>query len=221
MNISSYFILYMMYSCIGWILEVIDSFIEHKKFVNRGFLIGPYCPIYGKGALLVTFLLQDYLDKPIGLFVLSMVICAIIEYIGSYILEKLFNTSWWDYSHKKFNINGRICLSTMLIFGVGCTIVMYITNPFFIKILSISNNILNILALILAIIYITDFIISFRIIWKFKKISDNSKKDSTIKVTEYVREEIIKKKNILYKRLINAFPNLKVLKDKKEQLWKK
>ncbi len=215
MNISFYFVLFMMYSFIGWLVEVINLFIVKRKFVNRGFLIGPYCPIYGVGSLLVILLLKDYIDRPLGLFVLSIVICSIIEYGGSFLLEKIFNTSWWDYSNKKFNINGRICLETMIPFGVGCLFIMYILNPFLSNIINgIPSNILNILAIILFIVYIIDNNISFKIIWKFKKFSQNAKIDSTEIVTEYVKEEILKKKKILYTRLIKAFPKLKVLRKK-------
>lgn len=213
MNLSLYFILFLIYSLLGWIFEVTLSLIIKKKFINRGFLIGPYCPIYGIGSLFVIFLLNNYLDRPFGLFVLSMVICSIVEYTGSFLLEKLFKTSWWDYSSKKFNINGRICLETMIPFGLGCLLIMYIINPFLLKTLNlISTFILNIIAVILFIFFVIDFIISFRIILNFKKISDDAKKDNTEKVTEYVKNELLKRRKILYRRLINAFPNLKVLK---------
>lgn len=213
MNFSLYVLLFIIYSFIGWSYEVILTLIKKKKFVNRGFLIGPYCPIYGVGVLFVTTLLNDYLDKPLGLFILSVVICSLVEYIGSFLLEKIFKTSWWDYSSQRFNINGRICLETMIPFGLGCLLIMYIVNPFFIKILNlIPELILNILAIILVIGLLIDFIISFKIIWKFKKISDDAKKDNTEKVTEYVKNEILKRKKKLYTRLINAFPNFKILK---------
>lgn len=213
MNFSLYVLLFIIYSFIGWSYEVILTLIKKKKFVNRGFLIGPYCPIYGVGVLFVTTLLNDYLDKPLGLFILSVVICSLVEYIGSFLLEKIFKTSWWDYSSQRFNINGRICLETMIPFGLSCLLIMYIVNPFFIKILNlIPELILNILAIILVIGLLIDFIISFKIIWKFKKISDDAKKDNTEKVTEYVKNEILKRKKKLYTRLINAFPNLKILK---------
>lgn len=209
---SLYIVLFLIYSIIGWLMEVIFALIEEKKFINRGFLIGPYCPIYGTGVLLVTFLLDDYLDKPLGLFILSIVICSLVEYIVSFLLEKIFNTSWWDYSDKKFNINGRICLETMIPFGLGCLLIMYVVNPFFVDILSkIPDYIINIIAIFFIVIFITDVIISIRIIFKFKKISDDHKTDSTEKVTEYVKNEILRRKKILYTRLINAFPNLKLV----------
>lgn len=218
MLFCKYFILYILYSIIGWIMEVIDTYFHEKKFVNRGFLIGPYCPIYGKGALLVIWLLKGYIDRPIGLFIMSIVICSIIEYFGSVILEKVFNTRWWDYSNKKFNINGRICLETMIPFGIGCTLMMYIINPFFTKIISIiPKNVLIIATFILLTIYIIDVIISFKIIWKFKDITKNARKDNTEKVTEYVKEKILNTNKILYTRLIHAFPKLTILKKIKQK----
>lgn len=213
MSLSLYFLLFLIYSFIGWFYEVLLTLVKKKKFINRGFLIGPYCPIYGVGSLFVIFLLNDYLDKPFGLFILSMVICSIVEYTGSFLLEKIFKTSWWDYSSQKFNINGRICLETMIPFGLGCMLIMYIVNPFFVSILiKIPKVVANIIAVILLILFIIDFTVSFQIIWKFKKISDDAKKDNTEKVTEYVKKEILNRKKVLYTRLINAFPNLKVLK---------
>lgn len=211
------FILFMIYSILGWIMEVSLKLITDKKFINRGFFIGPYCPIYGTGALLVIYLLSKYLDEPVTLFFMSIVICSFVEYLTSFVLEKLFHTSWWDYSDQKFNINGRICLETMIPFGIGCILVMYLVNPFINNILNIIPiNILNIIALIVGIIFITDVIISLIIIIKFSKISDNAKVDSTEKVTEYVKNMILKKGKTLYTRFINAFPNMKIFKVKRK-----
>ena len=120
----------MLYSFFGWLLEVIVTFIKSKKIVNRGFLIGPYCPIYGKGALLIVLLLKKYENDIIALFVMAVVVCSIIEYITSYVLEKLFNTRWWDYSNIKFNINGRVCLQNLVAFGIFGVLLLKYVNPF-------------------------------------------------------------------------------------------
>ena len=122
----TYFLLFIIYSIIGWILEIIFAFINLKKFVNRGFLIGPYCPIYGAGCLLLTILLSKYAEDTIVLFALSIIICSILEYLTSWIMEKIFKLRWWDYSDMKFNINGRICLETMIPFGIIGSRVFYL-----------------------------------------------------------------------------------------------
>ena len=159
-DIRIYFLLFMTYSIAGWLMEVICKLIQYKRFINRGFLIGPYCPIYGYGALLITFLLRKYVDDPIVLFVMSVLICGILEYITSYIMEKLFKARWWDYSKRKFNLNGRICLGTIIPFGILGLLIMYIFNPFILeKLENLPEIVLNILSISLFVVYIVDNII--------------------------------------------------------------
>ena len=161
-DVALYFVLFMMYSFMGWLMEVIVTFVKEHKFVNRGFLIGPYCPIYGYGCLLIILLLKRYENDVVVLFLMSIVICSILEYVTSFVMEKLFHARWWDYSDKKFNINGRICLETMIPFGLLGSFIMYIVNPFYTNILSFFPSlVLEIIAIILFLIYIVDNIISF------------------------------------------------------------
>ena len=95
-NISYIFIQFIIYSVIGYISEVIYCSFLQKKLVNRGFLFGPLCPIYGFGAVLTIYTLKEYLDDPIIVFVMGMLITSILEYFTSYIFEKIFNNKWWD-----------------------------------------------------------------------------------------------------------------------------
>ena len=133
LQIKLYFLLFIIYSILGWIMEVINAIFTLKRFVNRGFLIGPYCPIYGCGAVLITVLLGRFKSNPIIFFIMSILLCGTLEYLTSYIMEKFFNLRWWDYSEKKFNIDGRVCLETLLPFGILGIVIMYISNPFFLK----------------------------------------------------------------------------------------
>ena len=112
MRISHYIVLFVIYSFLGWFYEsFICSKIFQKKFINRGFLLGPYCPIYGTGAVLCNIVFSTPQDSNVFVIFISCAVGAcIIEYITSYIMEKLFNTRWWDYSKLPFNLNGRICL---------------------------------------------------------------------------------------------------------------
>lgn len=204
--IAQYVILFMLYSFIGWLMEVFVVLIPNKKFVNRGFLIGPYCPIYGYGCLLIIILLKNTLDDPLALFLKAIVICSLLEYFTSLFMEKLFNARWWDYSNKKFNINGRICLETMLPFGILACIVMYVLNPFFVsKISLLPSKALIIIAGILLVIYVVDNVISFKIISNVSKTVKKVAKDSTEEITNKVRS-ILKQRNILNRRIANAFP---------------
>ena len=127
----------------------------------------------------------------------------------SYIMEKIFGARWWDYSTKKFNINGRICAETMIPFGLLGLLVIYFLNPFLIKqIDKVDPNVLNIISIIILIIFILDLIISFTIIFNFKSTIKKTEKDSTEEITKKVKE-IFLSKSILHRRLVKAFPDLK------------
>ena len=202
-----YFLVFILYSFLGWCMEVILGLITNKKFVNRGFLIGPYCPIYGYGMLLIVFLLKNYTDIPLVLFILAMVICMVLEYLTSYFMELIFKARWWDYSNKKFNINGRVCLRNSLCFGLLAILLVYFINPFILDILNEINPIvINILTFILLVIFILDNVISYTIINSFSSTVKKSTFDNTEEITKYVKEEFLKR-NYFSKRLIYAYPN--------------
>ena len=213
LSLTYYFLLFMIYSIMGWLLEVICKLNDEKKFINRGFLIGPYCPIYGCGAVLITFLLYRYSFDPLVLFIMTTISCGILEYMTSFVMEKLFKTRWWDYSDVKYNINGRICLNTMLPFGVLGVVVFFIVNPFIKYLLSfISYDILKIVAILLFAMYLIDNIITFFIINKYRDSITNIEKDSTEEIVK-IREKFMKK-GFLYSRLIKAFPTMKSTKER-------
>lgn len=213
-NLMIYFLLFLIYSVCGWVLEVLGKLIEKKKFINRGFLIGPYCPIYGFGALAITFLLKKYTDDTITLFIMAILVCGILEYITSYLMEKIFKARWWDYSQKKFNINGRVCLDTIIPFGLLGLFIMYVSNPFFLGILNkLPSTLLTILSSVLFVSFIVDNILSFNIISTVRTTTKGLYKelDNTEEITKKVKE-ILLSKSILHKRLINAFPKLESIK---------
>ena len=206
--IKLYILLFFIYAFAGWVMETTTISIKNKKFVNRGFLIGPICPIYGYGVLLVTILLRKYQEDLVITFFMSIIICGFLEYFTSYFMEKIFKARWWDYTKKKFNINGRICLENLVLFGIASLIIIYITNPIIIKALNaLSNTWTNIIICILIIIHIIDNIISFKIILNLKQVS-NEVKDNTIEISEKVKN-IIHNKSIFHRRLVNAFPTIK------------
>ena len=212
-----YFFLFIIYSFLGWIVEVIDIRVENGKWINRGFMLGPLCPIYGLSCILIITFLNPYLNSPVILFCMSIIICSLMEYLCSYILEKIFKLRWWDYSNKKFNINGRICLETMIPFGILGTLMMYFINPFINRLLDkIPNNISVILAIILAIIFITDLTITIILTWRLKGLSTLNKKDASEDLTNE-EIKILKNTNPLYKRIINAFPDIKKFINQKKK----
>ena len=215
-NLLCLFLVFFLYSVIGYIVEIIFCTIHSGKPVwNRGFLIGPYCPIYGYGAISMTLLLKGYANDPIVLFVMAIVICSILEYTTSFVMEKLFKIRWWDYSNRKFNINGRICLETMIPFGILGCLMIYFVNPFMFAIIDmIPSNLINIIVVILFIIYLVDNAISITIISNLKDITLNVKGDSTEKVTKEVRKRVLAGQQTLYKRIVKAFSSFKVVRKK-------
>ena len=226
-KIEIYIILFAIYSVIGWIMEITLGLAQKRKFVNRGFLIGPYCPIYGFGGVAITILLSNFMitiDK-VSLIdsiwissIVIMFICGALEYITSYVMEKLFHARWWDYKNFKFNINGRICLETLIPFTIIGQIILRYASPTFINILSNMPSIwLHILTGTFLVIFITDISISYNIIRSFKKVS-NEAKDNTEEITKKVKEII--SKTWRGKRLISAFPNLDI-EVRREKIRKK
>ena len=220
-TIEIYFLLFISYAFLGWCMEVTCKFIQYKKFINRGFLIGPYCPIYGWGALAITILLKRYMEDPLVLFVMSTLICSIIEYLTSYFMEKKYHARWWDYSNKKFNINGRICLETLIPFGILGVAIMYGTNPILFKLYNqIPQLVINILTVILFIGFIVDNIISSNIISSINVEGNKLIKDNTEEITEKIKQ-VLRQKSWLHRRLINAYQGLKDIKVKIKKVEQK
>lgn len=208
-NYYNLFLLFFIYSFIGYIVESISvSIMEKKVVLNRGFLVGPYIPIFGYGSMAMILTLQKYKGDIIALFIMSMTVCLTIEYLCSLIAEKIFHLRWWDYSDKKFNINGRICLKNGVLFGLAGVIVVEYLNPYLENlILLLPNNIMVIISIILSIIFYADTIVSGTTVIKFNKSFKRYGEDNTNEVKSKIIEEL--HNNFLTKRLINAFPHAK------------
>lgn len=221
-----YFLLFIIYSVLGWIMEVTCKLIQYKRFINRGFLIGPYCPIYGCGGILITLLLNRYISDPFVLFVMAILLCGTLEYLTSWFMEKAFKARWWDYSQRKFNLNGRVCLGTIIPFGILGLFISYISNPFLLgKIYQIPEIWLNIISGTILVIFIIDNIVSGIVVRFLKKteVSVSKKEDNTEEITKQVRE-ILGQKSALHRRLMNAYPKLQSvkikIKEKQEKIKK-
>lgn len=209
------FLVFFIYSVVGYILEVIVTSLPAKKLnLNRGFMIGPYIPIYGTGAIAMSFLLAKYQDDLLVLFIMSTIICSVIEYLTSYIMEKIYKLRWWDYSHKKFNINGRICLTSSIFFGLGGVLIMKFINPLITKLFTITPNlVLIIIAVIAFLIFITDLIISIIVTFKIEvNINNYINQDATLAIRKEITEKLEKYK-FQVSRMLDAYPNIKSLDD--------
>jgi len=135
-NLTKYFLLFFICSIIGWIFEVVQFYILEGEFTNRGFLYGPYLPVYGVGAILITFLLKKFKKKAIVIFLLSMLLNGILEYASAFVLDNVWDKKLWDYSDKFLNLNGYICLQSVVSFGFAGLLILYIIEP-------IINNFTN------------------------------------------------------------------------------
>lgn len=221
----TYFCIFFTYSVIGWVIESTLVSIHEKKIINRGFLIGPYCPIYGYGSLVMILYLDQYKNNIVTVFFLAIIICSILEYLTSYLMEKLFKARWWDYSENKFNLNGRICGKNACLFGIGGVIIIYLVHPFLNSIAKLLNqNLFNILNIIFLIIFLTDTIISLNIVNKFKNTVSNIelRKDSSQDFSKLVKDTLFKNHQIFQKRLLSAFPNVDLKEfTKLKEKWKK
>jgi len=146
-----YILYFFIYSFLGWICESIYCSCLQKKIVNRGFLNGPICPVYGIGALIVITGLWSYRDNMVAVFVLGFILTSILEYATATVLEKLFHAKWWDYSNYKFNIHGKVCLLNSTMFGFLSLFVIEILHPSVIDLLSRINSTVLYVFLVLAV----------------------------------------------------------------------
>lgn len=207
------FLLFIIYSLLGYLCEIIYCTIESKKLViNRGFFIGPYLPIYGFSTILMCLSLEKYKHDVVALFVMSLVLCTTVEFITSYILEKIFNVRWWDYSHLSFNVNGRVCLLNSILFGIAGVIVIDFLNPFLVFLLDLlPTTILYTLSIILLIIFLLDVGISIAVLAKIKLSSMNyGKRDASADIIK-LRNKALEKYTFFTTRLLNAFPKVEGL----------
>lgn len=205
-NIATWFLIFMIYSFAGWLMEVVMSLLYKHKFINRGFLVGPIVPIWGTGALFVSFVLNGA-ENLFVIFCVAMVGGALIEYLASWIMEQLFRVRWWDYTEKPFNVNGRICLESILAFGFFGIMIIKFTNPFLLHLLSLMPLwLLYVVAGILLAWMIFDVALSLWLIVGVRVTVGTVQKDATEEISSHVRE-ILMDKGKLNRRLVKAFPN--------------
>jgi len=154
--IANYMILYSFF---GWVWESCYVSILEKKLVNRGFVTGPVCTIYGVGAISVYLILHPLQGKWILLFFSGVILASVLEYFTASIMELLFHTSWWDYTDQKFNYKGRICLSSSLAWGIATVLLFAFIQPFMTHIVGFySMQAGKIFVCIAGVLYCVDFV---------------------------------------------------------------
>ena len=225
------FLWFMIYSVVGWIYESILCSVAQKKFINRGFLNGPYCPIYGSGAVLVILVLGK-LTNPFLLFFAGALLTCSLEYLTSFVMEKLFHARWWDYSKRKFNINGRVCLLGAVVFGAFSVILIKLVHPFVSDVTnSLPRAALHWLAAVMFAIIAADECVTIGGIAGFNKklkelaaAIENAKADAGLKLHDKggLGSEVynavhnaaavfVQKLNAQQRRILAAFPKLRTM----------
>lgn len=176
--------------------------------------MGPWCPIYGFGAVFISLLLSRHAEDPLAVFGLAILICGILEYSASYMLEKIFHARWWDYSTKKFNLNGRVCADTLLPFGLlGLLLVYAITPVMFSCFDLLSETMIQIICLSLSLLFLADITISTTTLVKIRVHAGKLNGDSTEKITNEVRS-VLAEKSALVRRIMRAFPEARLYNGK-------
>ena len=207
--IIKYILLFFIYAFIGWCIEVVAKIIDDRRFVNRGFLIGPILPIYGIGVLLILLVSKPG-DNFIVIFLKAIFVCSILEYFTSWVMEVFFKTRWWDYSQRRFNLNGRICLNTMIPFGVLGLLVVYVLNPFFTFLIDHSPYVVNVIfAGIFVFFILLDFIITVKVLMKIKRKIKTTAKDNTPKIRSKI-SKWLDNNSYVFRRLKKSFPDLDI-----------
>lgn len=209
MKFLEFYLMFWIFSIFGWIIEIIVCSIDERKFVNRGFLLGPYCPIYGFGGVSML-ILYPYRNDPLVCFILALVICSVIEYITGYLMEKIYKVRFWDYSKEPFNLNGRICLRNAIAFGfLGMLSTSYIYPLMFNLLEKMNHTSLMVLCILIFIITTSDIIVSCNVMNKIKKkitnnISEWKNKDATSDIKNLIKNSLINN-NYLERRLSKAY----------------
>lgn len=170
-EVSKAFLVFLLFSLIGWLCEVayVGIFFEHK-FVNRGFLFGPVCPVYGTGGILILSLPQQLQNPVWVLYLAGVFFCSFVEYAVGFGLEKIFHTKWWDYSDQTITVkghiiplhlHGRVCLKNSILFGFLTVIVIKFVQPLIEKAMAyFSDTAIITISNILLVIFLVDIVVS-------------------------------------------------------------
>lgn len=247
-NLYHLFYYFTIYSFLGWSLETVYVIYNEKHFVNKGFINGPFCPIYGFGTAILIVLLEPVKNNLIALFLGSILLTSALEYLTGFILEKLFHSTWWDYSDQPYNLQGRICVKFSIYWGLLSLIILKVLQPIIHKLVLIIPAPIGIPAAYLLFLYFAvDFTISVISIVGLNSrlkqlytISNDIRskldylKESTIEKAEVIEhrlhelrsryELLLHKEDTSHSRLIKAFPRLKsihfdsILKDIRDNM---
>lgn len=201
-EIELYFLWFLLYSFIGWVYESMLYTVRQRKFINRGFLNGPYCPIYGTGAVL-NLLILGRITNPFLLFFTGAFVDCILEYLTSWGMEQLFHARWWDYRKYPFNLNGRICLYGALVFGAfSVLLVLWIHPPVDQVTRAIPDLVLHLICIVFVLVLLIDILTTVGGVKKLNRILQDA--------AQFLGHEqwLFHRLGVQQKRMLVSFPAL-------------
>lgn len=229
MDLLTILFMFFVYCLIGWVWESIYESILNKKILNRGFLNGPYIPLYGFGGLIILLFLQRFQTPfmnimTVKIYFIGAIGATVLEYVTSYVLEKILKARWWDYSEYPLNLNGRICLIATVFWGVVAVAAIDFINPFLLKFYSgLSHDTVLIYVTAMCTLFILDLVVTINSILDLRnrmQLLISLEKD---KITDSFAEKIgelgkYKEKlsligNPFTRRILRSFPKLKFSSD--------
>ena len=202
---------FFIFGFAGWCMEVILKYRQFRRFINRGFLTGPILPIYGFGVILITVVVGNLASVESGAvmtFALSFVICGVVEYLTSFVLEQFFHARWWDYSQKPMNLHGRVWIGNLVLFGLAGVAINHIVNPVLFKSLDLIPMVVRkAAASVLLAVLAADYVITFFVLKLVKVGVDNSEADNTEEISREVRQ-LMTNRSYFYRRFSDAYPEV-------------
>jgi uncharacterized membrane protein len=204
-------LLFFAYAFLGWCIEVTLKYFQFHRFINRGFLTGPWLPIYGSGAALITIAVKGLspLESSVGTtFMVSFILCGVVEYMTSFVLEKRFHARWWDYSQKPMNLHGRVWIGNLILFGLGGVLIVEMINPLLLRLSGHLSFILReTLAIILSSIFTADYVMSHFVLKLVKTGVENSEADDTEAINKEIRL-LLNDCSFFHRRFAEAYPEV-------------
>lgn len=190
---------FFIYGFMGWVMETTLFSVSEKKFVNRGFLNGPICPVYGVGMVLIILLLFPLRDNLILLFFVGGLLATTLEFFTGWLLETLFHARWWDYSHKRFNLKGYITLSNSLAWCLLCVVMIRVIEPLINQfIYKIPSHLIDPILYAIIMVFLIDCVVS-------------------VAAAISLRKTLVKIKN-MKKEVIHAIENTELYQKNREKL---
>ena len=204
-------LLFFAYAFLGWCIEVTLKYFQFHRFINRGFLTGPWLPIYGSGAALITVVIKGLapLEFSVGTtFAVSFLLCGFLEYMTSYVLEKRFHARWWDYSQKPMNQHGRVWIGNLIHFGLGGVVIVDLINPLLLRLSEhMSFPLREIMALSLSVVFVADYVMSHYVLKLVKTSVELSEADDTEAISKEVRL-LLSDRSVFHRRFADAYPEV-------------